>query len=182
MKRKSVSADEVLALRVALKRGAFVAVVSGLVALIGLALAREFLLMHMILLAAVSLSGGLACARAVLPVHPPSYRRAGNIGGMIAALVFVLPFIVVFSYLAAVMNAELSAELAAGLSAAEVTQLMRQNIQVGEDYFRGQYISYASGYLLFGLASGLVFGSLGAALARRQAADNTPQQKTKRKH
>lgn len=170
MKRKSVSQDEVLALRAALRRGAFIGALSFVVALIGLLLSRDFLLMHMVLLAAVSLSGGIACARAALPAHPPSYRRAGNIGGMIAALVFVAPFIVVFSYLAAVMDATLAAELAAGLSAAETTALIEQNIQVGVDYFRGQYISYASGYLLFGLIAGFVFGSLGAALARRQMA------------
>ncbi len=175
MKRKSVSQDEALALRVTLRRGAFVGVLSFIVALIGLLLSRDFLLMHMVLLAAVSLSGGIACARAALPVHAPSYRRAGNIGGMIAALVFVAPFIVVFSYLAAVMDSALAAELAAGLSAAETTALIEQNIQVGVDYFRGQYISYASGYLLFGLMSGFVCGSLGAALARRQMADNRTQ-------
>lgn len=175
MKRKSVSQDEVLALRAALRRGAFIGVLSFVVALIGLLLSRDFLLMHMVLLAAVSLSGGIACARAALPLHPPSYRRAGNIGGMIAALIFVAPFIVVFSYLAAVMDATLAAELAAGLTAAETTALIERNIQVGVDYFRGQYISYASGYLLFGLTSGFVFGSLGAALARRQMAEDRRQ-------
>ncbi len=171
MKRKSVSQDEALALRAALGRGAFIGVLSFVVAVIGLLLSRDFLLMHMVLLAAVSLSGGLACARAALPVHAPSYRRAGNIGGMIAALVFVLPYLVVFSYLAAVMDSTLAAEMAAGMSAAETTALIEQNIQVGVDYFRGQYISFASGYLLFGLTSGFVFGSLGAALARRQMAN-----------
>jgi len=172
MKRKSVSQDEALALRAALGRGAFIGVLSFVVAVIGLLLSRDFLLMHMVLLAAVSLSGGLACARAALPVHAPSHRRAGNIGGMIAALVFVLPYLVVFSYLAAVMDSALAAEMAAGMSAAETTALIEQNIQVGVDYFRGQYISFASGYLLFGLTSGFVFGSLGAALARRQMAND----------
>ncbi len=180
MKRKSVSQDEALALRVTLQRGAFVGVLSFIVGLIGLLLSRDFLLMHMVLLVAVSLSGGIACARTALPVHPPSYRRAGNIGGMIAALVFVAPFIVVFSYLAAVMDSALAAQLAAGLSAAETTALIEQNIQVGVDYFRGQYISYASGYLLFGLMSGFLCGSLGAALARRQMADNRTQMTERR--
>lgn len=175
MKRKSVSQDEALALRAALRRGALSGVLSFVVAVIGLLLSRDFLLMHMVLLAAVSFSGGLSCARAALPVHPPSYRRAGNIGGMIAALAFVLPYLVVFSYLAAVMDSALAAEMAAGLSAAETTALIEQNIQVGVDYFRGQYISYASGYLLFGLIAGFVFGSLGAALARRQMADRRSQ-------
>ena len=168
MKKKGPSEGEVLALRATLKRGVFVAGLSLVVAFIALLLSREFLLMHMVLLAAVSLSGGLSCSRVALAIHPPSYRRAGNIGGMIAALVFVLPFLVVFTYLAAVMDSALAAELAANMSAAETTALIEQNIQVGVDYFRGQYISFASGYLLFGLMSGFVFGSLGAALARRQ--------------
>ena len=60
--------------------------------------------------------------------------------------------------------------------------MIEQNIQVGVDYFRGEYISYASGYLLFGLIAGFVFGSLGAALARRQMTDHRSQRTDHRGH
>jgi hypothetical protein len=154
-----------LALRVALKRAVFAGAVGLAVALIAMALSREFLLMHMALLAAAAVSGGLSCARAALAVHPPSRRQAGNIGGMAAALAFVTPFIVLFTVLAANLDLEQAGRLAAGLSAAETSELIRQRIEPGIDYFRGQYISYASGYLLFGLIAGFAGGSLGAALA-----------------
>lgn len=154
-------------MRAVLKRSGYVAAVSLIVSLVALALSREFLLMHMVLLAAVSMSGGITCARAAIPIHPPSVRRAGNIGGMVAAIVFILPFLTLFSYLAVVIDAPMAARLAAGLSTAEATELVRQNIAVGVDYFRGQFISYASGYLLFGLFFGFLLGSAGAAIARR---------------
>ena len=167
MRRGAPSPDEAAALRAALRRSVFVAAVSLAAALAAMLLAREFLLMHMLLLAAVSLSGGLSCARAALPIHPPSCRRAGNIGGMVAALTYVAPFIVLFSYLAAVMDGATAAELAGQMTAAEATRLIEQNISVGADYFRGQYISYASGYLMFGLVAGFAMGTLGAAIVKR---------------
>jgi hypothetical protein len=168
MKKRAPAPEEVLALRMALRRAAFAAAVGLAVALIAMALSREFLLMHMALLAAVAVSGGMSCARVVAAAHPPSRRRAGNIGGMAAALAFVVPFIVAFSALAAGMDAEQAGRLAAGLSAAEASELIRQNIEPGVDYFRGQYISYASGYLLFGLMAGFAGGSVGAALVGRR--------------
>jgi len=167
MKQRVPSQTEVDALRITLRRAVFAAVVGLAAALAAMALSTEFLLMHMVLLAAVSLSGGLSCARVALPVDPPSYRRSGNIGGMAAALAFVAPFIILFTYWAAVVDQTMAAELAGRMSAVETTRLIEQNIQVGVDYYRGQYISFASGYLLFGLLSGFAFGTLGAAIAKR---------------
>src|SRR4029450_818119 len=97
-------------------------------------------------------------------------RGAGMVGGVTAAMAYVLPFIALFAYRFATMDAATAARLAGEMSAAQATNLSQQNIVPGVDYFRAQYVSYVAGYLLFGLAFGMLLGALGGMLARR----NTP--------
>jgi hypothetical protein len=135
-----------------------------------LVLSGEFLALHCVVLAAITLAAGLSCGWAAADVLPAAARRAGMVGGGTAAMAYVLPFIALFAYRFATMDAATAARLAGEMSAAQATNLSQQNIVPGVDYFRAQYVSYVAGYLLFGLAFGMLLGALGGMLARR----NTP--------
>jgi hypothetical protein len=155
--------------RAAARRRAYVFIAAGVIAAVAmLVLSGEFVALHCIVLAALTLAAALSCAWAAIPIQPEFARRAGIIGGLSAALAYVLPFIAVFLYRFATMDDATAARLAGEMSSAQATNLVQQNIVPGVEYFRGQYLSYVFGYLLFGLAFGALFGGLGGLLARRQ--------------
>ena len=143
---------------------------AGIVAAIAmLLLSSEFVALHCVILAALTLAAALSCAWAAIAIQPESARQAGLFGGMATALAYVLPFVVLFLYRFATMDAATAAGLAGEMSAAQATNLAQQQIIPGVEYFRGQYISYVFGYLLFGLLFGALLGAIGGLLARRSA-------------
>jgi uncharacterized membrane protein (DUF485 family) len=136
-------------------------------ALVMLFLSSEFVTLHCVVLAALTLAAAYTCAWAALPIFPQSVRRAGLVGGTTAAVAYVLPFIVLFVYRIFTIDIAMASLMAGEMSAAQTTSLMQQGIFPGVAYFRGQYLSYAVGYLFFGLAFGALLGMLGGILAMR---------------
>jgi hypothetical protein len=141
--------------------------IGAVLALVMLFLSSEFVTLHCILLAALTLSAALSCAWAAIPILPQSARRAGLVGGTTAAVAYVLPFVALFVYRIFTMDLTTASRMAGEMSAAQTTSLMQQGIMPGVEYFRGQFLSYAVGYLLFGLAFGALLGTLGGILATR---------------
>jgi hypothetical protein len=152
------------------RRRSLVFVAGGiLLALLMLVLSSEFVALQCVVLAALALAAGLSCAWAAIPILPAAARRAGMQGGVTAALAYVVPLIAFTFYRFATMNEATASRLAGEMSAAQATSLVQQNILPGVDYFRGQYVSFMFGYLLFGLVLGMLLGALGAIIASRQA-------------
>ena len=141
-------------------------------ALVMLLLSSEFVTLHCVMLAALTLAAALSCAWAALPILPASARRAGLVGGTTSAIAYVLPFVALFLYRIFTLDTATASRMAGEMSAAQTTSLVQQGIMPGVEYFRGQFLSYAVGYLLFGLAFGAVFGFLGGVLARRTGSTN----------
>ena len=140
-----------------------------LLAVVMQVLSVEFIAMHCIVLAAITLAAAVTCAWAVIPILPQAARRAGMQGGMTSALAYVLPFLVVTAYRFATLDSASAGRMAAEMSAAQATNLTQQGIPPGVEYFRGQFISYMAGYLLFGLLFGMALGALGGIIAQRTA-------------
>jgi small-conductance mechanosensitive channel len=136
-------------------------------ALVMLVLSSEFVTLHCVVLAALVLAAALSCAWVAIPLAAQSARRAGMLGGTVAALAYVLPFVGVFVYRIFTIDAATASRMAGELSASQATSLVQQGILPGVEYFRGQFLSYAVGYLLFGLAFGTLLGALGGILATR---------------
>ena len=166
--RKTKSEREIAANAAARRRGLFVAAVAVLVGGLMLALSGDFLTLHCAVAAAVALSGGIAAARAGLPLHPECARSAGMTGGIYAALGYALPFMAhnFIRYLS--VNDQTAAERAALLTPDQIALMEQFRVVVGAEFFRGQDISYLFGYLLFALLFGWLFGLVGGALAKRQ--------------
>ncbi|MCL5997680.1 MAG: hypothetical protein M1546_16725 [Chloroflexi bacterium] len=158
---------EIAAMSAARRRSWAFAGIGAVAAVLMLLLSGEFVTLHCVILAAITLAAGLSCAWAASTYLPAAGRRAGMLGGMTAALAYVLPFIVVFVHRLITIDAATASRMAGELSAAQATSLIQQSIVPGVDYFRGQYISYVAGYLLFGLLFGMLLGALGGLLARR---------------
>jgi hypothetical protein len=150
------------------KRALFVAAITLVVGIIMLVLSESFLALQCVVAAAVALSGGIAAARAAIPIDPSSFRAAGTTGGIYAALAYALPFMVYNLARYASVNDQTAAERMAQLNPAQLEQIQQFNITLGAEYFRGQDISFVFGYLLFALLFGWIVGSLGGALAKRQ--------------
>ena len=164
---------EIAAMSAARRRSWVFAGIGPVTAVLMLLLSSEFVTLHCVVLAAITLAAGLSCAWAAATFLPAAGRRAGMLGGMTAALAYILPFIAVFVYRLITLDTATAARMAGELSAAQATTLMQQNIIPGLDYFRGQYISYVAGYLLFGLLFGMLLGALGGVLAGRTSTSTT---------
>src|SRR5690348_11834043 len=96
----------------AARRRAVLFAVAGVVCAVGmLVLSSEFVALHCVLLAALSLAAALSCAWAAIPIHAASARRAGMVGGLTAALAYVLPFMALFLYRFATMDDATAARL-----------------------------------------------------------------------
>jgi hypothetical protein len=168
--KKVRTPSQIEAVVAARKRALFVAPIALVVAIIMLVISDSFVALQCVMAAAVALSGGIAAARAAIPIDPTSFRTAGATGGIYAGLAYALPFMGynLFRYLS--VNDQTVGARMAELSSAQLEQIRQFNIQVGAEYFRGQDISFVFGYLLFALLLGWLAGSLGGVLAKRQMA------------
>ena len=166
--KKVRTASQIQAATAARNRALFVAAIAVAAGLVMLALSGEFLGLHCVVAAAVALSGGIAAARAAIPIERAAFRSAGVVGGIYAALGYALPFMVYNFIRYLNVNDENAAARAAELTPDQIAMMEQFNVVVGAEFFRGQDISYLFGYLLFGLLFGWLFGILGGALARRQ--------------
>ena len=132
-----------------------------------IALSSEFLALHCVMLAAITLGAAISCAWAATAIDPPSAPRAGMQAGILTAMAYVLPFSFFALYRLLTLDDSTASRLAGEMNAAQATSLIQQNITPGLEYFRGQYVSYIFGYILFGLVLGWGLGTLGGILARR---------------
>lgn len=169
--KKVRTPQEVQANAAARKRALFVAAIAFVIGLIMLFISGPFLALHCVMAIAVALSGGIAAARAAIPIDPSAYRRAGAIGGIYASLAYVAPFMFYNAVNYLRLDDAAVARRISELAPDQLAQIRQFNIELGAEYFRGQDISYVFGYLLFGLLLGWVIGSLGGVLARRQLSE-----------
>ena len=166
--KKTRTPSQIQASSAARKRALFVAAAALIAGTVVLTLSNYFLQLHCVIAMAVALAGGLAAARATIPIDPDSFRSAGNVGGTYAALAYVLPFIGFSFYNWMTMTPDKAAQRMTQLSSAEIVFAQQNNMQLGVEYFRGQDIAYLFGYLLFALILGSVLGMVGGAVAKRQ--------------
>ncbi len=166
--KKTRTPAQIEAASAARKRALFVAAVAAAVGVIMLILSSVFLALHCVIAAAVALSGGIAAARAAIPIERQSFRSAGTTGGIYAGLGYALPFMVYNFVRYLNVNEQSVAERAAELTPDQIAMMEQFNVVLGEEFFRGQDISYLFGYLLFALLFGWIFGMIGGALAKRQ--------------
>jgi len=168
--KKVRTASQTQATAAARGRALFIAAIAVVVGIGMLLLSSEFLGLHCVLAAAVALSGGIAAARAAIPIERAAFRSAGVIGGIYATLGYALPFMI-YNFIRYInVNDESAAARAAELTPDQIAMMEQFNVVVGAEFFRGQDISYLFGYLLFGLLFGWLFGLVGGALAKRQLA------------
>lgn len=166
--KKVRTPSQIRAAETARKRALFVATVGAAVGVITLLLSSTFLALHCVIAAAVALSGGIAAARAAVPIEPQSFRSAGVTGGIYAALGYVLPFMIYNFARYLSVNDQTVAERAAELTSDQIAMMEQFNVVLGAEFFRGQDVSYIFGYLLFALLLGWILGVVGGALAKRQ--------------
>lgn len=150
------------------RRALFVAAIGFGIGVLMLLLSPAFLSLHCVLAAAVALSGGIAAARAAIPIDRASFRAAGATGGIYAAFGYALPFMAFNFYRYLNISDESVAARAAELTPDQIAMMDQFNVVLGAEYFRGQDISYVFGYLLFALLFGWIIGTIGGALAKRQ--------------
>jgi hypothetical protein len=167
--KKRRSPSEIQALAASRRRSLLFVGVGIIIAIIVNALSSEFLALQCVVLAAITLGGALSCAWAAVAIDPVAAPRAGMQAGMLTAMAYVLPFALVALYRFLTLDEVTAARLAGEMSAAQATSLVQQNITPGLEYFRGQYVSYIFGYVLFGLLFGWALGALGGVFARRTA-------------
>jgi hypothetical protein len=165
--QRPTNPQETAALGLARRRAALFIGIGALVAIAMWFLTGEFVMLHCVVLAALTLAAAISSAWAAAAVLPETSRRAGMLGGMAAAMAYVLPFVALFAYRILTMDSATAAALAGDMSAAQATSLVQQGIMPGVEYYRGQYLAYAVGYLLFGLLFGMLLGALGGVLAQR---------------
>jgi hypothetical protein len=168
--KKQRNPSEIQAMAAARGRAWFVAAITFVVGIVMLFLSADFLALHCVMGVAVALSGGIAAARAAIPIYPAAYRAAGSTGGIVASLAYALPFVLYNLYRFLTLGDQEVARRLAALSSNQLAQITQQNIQAGIEFFRGQDVAYIFGYLSFALLFGWIVGSLGGALARRQLA------------
>lgn len=166
--KKVRTPSQVEAAATARKRALFVAMIGAAVGVIMLLLSSSFLALHCVVAAAVALSGGIAAARAAIPIEPQSFRTAGVTGGIYAALGYALPFMLYNFARYLSVNDQAVAERAAELTPDQIAMMEQFNVVLGAEFFRGQDVSYIFGYLLFALLFGWILGIVGGALAKRQ--------------
>lgn len=167
--KKVRTPDQIRAAKAARSRALFVAAIALGVGIIVLVLSNYFLQMHCVMALAVTLSGGIAAARAAMPIERDSALAAGRTGGLYAGVAYALPF-AAFNFVQYLnVNVQNLNQRIAQLSTEQIAQIEQNNIQLGIEFFKGQDIAYLFGYLLFALLFGAVFGAIGGAIARRQA-------------
>jgi hypothetical protein len=166
--KKTRTANELSAATAARKRGLLMGGFGVLIGLIMNFLTTDFLSLHCALMLGVALAGGLAAALSALPIDSGSAISSGSVGGIYAGLGFSIPFIAMNLYRWATTDATNVGARIAKLSQTELDNIIQAKIQLGEEYFRFQDISYVFGYLLAALFMGWIFGMLGGALAKRR--------------
>ncbi len=166
--KKIRTPSQIQATSAARKRGLFVAAIALLVGTVMLILSNYFLQLHCVMAAAVALAGGIAAARAALPIDRESARSAGSMGGTYAAVAYALPFMLFNFVQFSTVTAQTVGQRISQLAPEQIAQIEQNNIQLGVDFFKGQDVAYLFGYLLFALLFGWVFGMVGGVLAKRQ--------------
>ncbi|MCL4505100.1 MAG: hypothetical protein M1434_04120 [Chloroflexi bacterium] len=167
--KKRPSPAELQALAAARRRSLLFVIAAVALSLLAIVLSSEFLALHCVMLAAVTLAAALSSAWAAIPIDPSVAPRAGMQAGMGTAMAFVLPFAMLALYHFAALDAATASRMAGEMNASQATNLALQNITPGLEYFRGEYVSYIFGYMLFGLVFGFGLGWLGGILARHTA-------------
>ncbi|MCS6846205.1 MAG: hypothetical protein RMN52_00650 [Anaerolineae bacterium] len=168
--KKVRTPSQIAANTAARKRALFVAAIAAVVGVIMLLLSSTFLVLHCVVAAAVALSGGIAAARAAIPIERQAFRSAGATGGIYAALGYALPFMIYNFIRYLNVNDQTVAERAAELTPDQIAMMEQFNVVLGAEFFRGQDVSYIFGYLLFALLFGWILGIVGGVLAKRQLA------------
>jgi len=168
--KKVRTPSQIQATAAARKRGLFVAGIAFVVGVVMLLLSNYFLQLHCVMAAAVALAGGIAAARAAMPIDRESARSAGVIGGVYATVAYALPFMVFNFVQFNAVTTQTVGQRISQLAPEQIAQIEQNNIQLGVDFFKGQDIAYLFGYLLFALMFGAVFGLAGAVLVKRQMA------------
>ena len=168
--KKIRSKDEIAATRAARKQGLIYLGIGGVVGLIMLWLATEFMLMNTIVLAALAISGGMTAARAAMLYRRESASSAGSIGGMWAAFGFAIPFMAYFFYRFITLT---DADAIARINAMPPDQqaaFRNGGFMLGPELITGEYVSYIFYYFLTAIILGWLLGILGGALAKRRFA------------
>jgi hypothetical protein len=141
--------------------------IGAVAAVVMLVLTGEYVAFHCMVLAAVTLAAALSSAWTTASILPQASPRAGMLGGMLAALAYVLVFIAVYFVRFVTLDNNTAAILAGKMSTAQATALGQQGIMPGVEYFRGEYLAYMVGYLLFGLIFGMLLGAVAGLLVKR---------------
>ena len=165
--KKRRSPSELQALAASRRRSLLFVGVGIVSAVVVSVLSSEFLAIQCVVLAAITLGGAISCAWAAVSIDPAAAPRAGMQAGMVIAMAYVLPFALIALGRFLTLDDATASRLAGEMSAAQATTLVQQHITPGLEYFRGQYVSYIFGYVLFGLLFGWLLGALGGVLARR---------------
>ncbi|BCX05068.1 MAG: hypothetical protein KatS3mg053_3006 [Candidatus Roseilinea sp.] len=168
--KKIRTPSQIEAAAAARKRALFVAAIAAVVGVLMLLLSSAFLALHCVVAAAIALSGGIAAARAAIPIERQAFRSAGVTGGIYAALGYALPFMIYNFIRYLNVNDQTVAERAAELTPDQIAMMEQFNVVLGAEFFRGQDVSYIFGYLLFALLFGWILGMIGGVLAKRQMA------------
>jgi hypothetical protein len=150
------------------KRALFIAVIAFAVGVVMLLVSSSFLQLHCVMALAVALSGGIAAARAAIPIDRGSYRSAGVTGGLYATLAYALPFILFNLYMLFTLNEATLGARIAQLSPEQIALSQQFDVVLDVENFRRQDTSYVFGYFLFALLFGWIVGALGGVLAKRQ--------------
>lgn len=121
--KRTPSPEESQALAAA-RRRSLIFVVAGLVlALLAIAYSSEFLALHCVILAALTLAAALSCAWAAIPIYPCAASRAGIRAGMLAAMAFVIPFALLALYRFITLDDATASRLAGEMNAAQTANL-----------------------------------------------------------
>ena len=108
----------------AARRRSLIFVVAGLVlALLAIAYSSEFLALHCVILAALTLAAALSCAWAAIPIYPCAASRAGIRAGMLAAMAFVIPFALLALHRFITLDDATASRLAGEMNAAQTANL-----------------------------------------------------------
>ena len=139
------------------------------VGLVMLLLTPDFLALHLVMLAAVGVSAGLATGRAVLGIDRNEARSVGGAGGAYAGLGYGLPFIGYYFYRFVTFNDAEFARRANLLSSKETLAIQQAGFVIGPAYFQQQDVSFIFFFLILGVLVGWAFGMAGGLLAKRNA-------------
>ncbi|NJM40666.1 MAG: hypothetical protein HC853_07805 [Anaerolineae bacterium] len=134
-----------------------------------LLLSPDFLALHLVMVAAVGISAGLATGRAVLGIDRDAAHSAGGAGGTFAGLGYALPFIAYYLYRFITFNDAEFARRANQLTEQETAAIQQAGFVIGPDYFRQQDVSFIFFFLILGGLIGWLFGMVGGLFAKSRA-------------